>query len=610
MTKFWYFTFFILIQVTAYTSAPGQEKYVDSLKKWIRDHPKVDSQYILTLHRISYRTSESDVKTSFEYYEKVTTYSNELNFTYGKALAQINLGILLSNSANFDASNAAYFKAIEYAQSINSRRLISVCYNNIGENFRSLKDLSKCREYTRKAIDINKQLKAWRGVAINYELLQQCDLSENLFASAKKNLDSGMNFALLSGDSYIIALYYLGFGKIEAINGNMHGSSEFFDKAMVQASLEDDMRNKFLIYLARSTYLKGLNNKERLSYLDSAYDIALQTSYMEGIGQAAQLLSDNYDKTGNKDSSLKYFQIYRKAYDTVFSENNKRNVIIKEADWMIKQKEIENKHLQSLAALQKKDLGFKNLLLAGAVALLLLAGVVAFFVYQNFKVKKNRQLAEFEKNILSVKMESLQSQMNPHFIFNCLNSIENFVMRNEKLAASQYLNKFASLMRVILESSKLDSIPFATSLRANQNYVELERVRFNNKFEVITEIDPELYNPKYRVPPLIIQPYLENAINHGLAPSEKENLFLKLKVYLDNDYIVYIVEDNGIGRDLSKKYQSENPIERKSFGMRLNQEKINIFNQQHKTNADLRVLDLFENEKPAGTRIILRIKVR
>src|SRR5258706_7802643 len=133
------------------------KRIVDSLIQFIHDHPKIDSQYIITLHRISYQLNEKDIKRSFLYYEKVADLSDSLNFTYGKALAQINLGILLSNSANFEASNNAYFKAIDEAEICGNLRLKAVSFNNIGENFKILKDYDKCRQYTNEAVLINKE---------------------------------------------------------------------------------------------------------------------------------------------------------------------------------------------------------------------------------------------------------------------------------------------------------------------------------------------------------------------------------------------------------------------------------------------------------------------
>jgi hypothetical protein len=576
---------------------------------WVKTHPKIDSQYILTLHRISFRYSEKDINKSFEYYEKVSNLSDSLNYTYGKSLSQINLGLLLFTSANYDASNSAYFRAIEYAEASGAQRLKAVSLNNIGENFRALNDFNKCRQYTRQAIEINKQLQAWRGVATNYELLQQCDLKERLYEDAKKNLIEGMPYALKSNDSYTLSLYYIGFGKYSAVRNQKDSAIYYFTKAMEQANQQGDLRNKYQIYIAKAEFLKENSPGDKLKLLQSAYNLAKQTGYMEGIGYSAELLSSFYDQKRKKDSAAQYFHIYRSAYDSIFSENNRRNVVIKETDWMIKRKEIENKHLEELAQIQKRDIVFKNALLLASVILLLLVTVTAFFIYKTFQSKKKRVEAAFKQKITETKMESLRAQMNPHFIFNSLNSIENFMMRNERRTASEYLNKFSELIRIMLDSSRTDLVPFLKSLEAIKLYVELERLRFNNKFTFQLKIDPELANNDYTVPPLLIQAYVENAILHGLSQSEAESLELSISATLENEYITYTIEDNGIGREQSAKYKQHNKPFHKSLGSQLTQERIDIFNLQHNAESGVVITDLYNNNnEPCGTRVRLKIK--
>src|ERR1700710_647103 len=121
----------------------AQNKTVDSLLTWIKKNPKIDSQYVITLHRISWRSVDENLKRYFEYYNKVSYYSDSLHFVFGKGLAQVNLGVLFAKAANFDASNRAFFKAIEYADSCGDVRLKSTSLNNIGENFKTLKDFTK-----------------------------------------------------------------------------------------------------------------------------------------------------------------------------------------------------------------------------------------------------------------------------------------------------------------------------------------------------------------------------------------------------------------------------------------------------------------------------------
>ena len=553
--------------------------------------------------------SENNIQKSFGYYERVSTLSDSLDFIYGKSLAQINLGLLLTSSGNFDASNNAYFKAIEYAEQCNGLRLKAVSLNNIGDNFSSLKDYEKCRVYTTQAIKINMQLEAWRGVAVNYELLQQCDLGEKLYANAKHNLDLGRPFAIRSNEHYILSQYYLGYGKIQAIHRDTDSAEYYFSQAMQEADLGNNLRNKYQAYLAKAEYLPDLSSDRKIGLLDSAYAIARRTNYLEGIAQAAEQLSDVYEIRRTKDSSLFYYHIYRAAYDSLFSENNKRNTIIKEADWMIKRKEIENTHLKQLSAIQKGDIVFKNALLFTIGILSIIAIISLFVIYKNTQSKKKQVESSLQQKITEMKMQSLRAQMNPHFIFNSLNSIENFIMQNDKMAASEYLNKFAKLIRIILDSSRTELIPFSKSLEGIRLYVELEQLRFNNKFTFKIDVDPQLLNGDYEVPSLLAQPYIENAILHGLAQSESESLCLHLAAKLENEYIIYTITDNGIGRELSRKYNSNNRPGHQSVGLKLIEERINIFNRQQNSDGGVVITDLYDNNhQPCGTRIDIKIK--
>jgi hypothetical protein len=587
----------------------AQQKIVDSLINWIHDHPKIDSQHIQTLHRISYQLSEKDVKRSFYYYEKVSTLSDSLNFIFGKSLAQINLGILLYNSGNFDASNNAFFKAIDYAEICGGKRLKSVSLNNAGDNFKTLKNFDKCRQYTNEAIAINTELKAWRGVAINYELLHECDLEEKLYISAKNNLIKGMPYAILSGESYILSQFYVGFGKLHAIDNRIDSAMYYFKKAMDEAMLQKDLRNEYQVYLAEAQYLKNLKPDRKLVLLDSALNIARRTQYYEGISKAAEQLSQVYDEKNDKDSSLIYFRIYRTSFDSLFSENNRRNVIINESEWLIRRKEIENRHLLELSQLQKKQIVFKNALLIAVIILLFLTIAIAFFINKSIQSKKKRAEFAYKQKIAETQIQSLRAQMNPHFIFNSLNSIENFMMQNEKRKASDYLHKFALLIRTILESSRNELTTVPLDMEALQLYIDLEQMRFNNKFSYEENIDRQLITGDYNVPSLLIQPYVENAIVHGIAHSDKMDLKLKVSATLENEFIKYVIEDNGIGRKQSENYNLQNKLHHKSVGLKITEDRIKLFNQVEHVNGFIQIFDLYDgNNKPGGTRVEVKIK--
>ena len=544
------------------------------------------------------------------YHERVATLSDSLDFTYGKSLAQINLGLMLYSSGDYNSSNSAYFKAIELAESVNDQRMIAISLNNIGENYRSLNDYKKCREYTSQAVGKNKALKAWRGVAINYELLYNCDFEEGKYDDAYQNLMEGLPFADKVKETYIYSLYYLGFAKIHAVKSRVDSANYYFDLAMETARAGEDSRNMFRINLAKAEHLQQLNPQQKINLLKNAYELAVATSYKEGEMQSANLLSDLYDKENRKDSSMHYFHIYRTGYDSIFSEKNRRSVVIKEADWKIKRKEIENEHLHEISKIQQKELSFKNWLLAATGILLLLLVIIAFFIYKNIQSEKKRESASFKQNIAETKMQALRAQMNPHFLFNSLNSIENFIIKNEKREASDYLNKFSTLIRMILDSSRVEKVPFIQDFEAIRLYVSLEQLRFNHKFIFTTSVADVLLNDDYRVPPLLIQPFVENAIIHGLSHSEKEQLELKISVITEGDFIIYEIEDNGIGRVQSGKYHLNRVSSRESLGLKVTMERIAILNQQNKEKTTLDITDLYNGDGEAsGTKVRLKLLV-
>jgi type II secretory pathway pseudopilin PulG len=582
----------------------GQNVYVDSLINWLKTHHTIDSQYILTLHRISYKGIDNDLKRSFAYYEKVSYYSDSLHFIYGKALAQINLGILFSFSANYDASNKAYFKAIEYADSCGGLRLQAVSLNNVGDNFKALRDFAKCRQYANEAIAINTKLKAWRGVAINYELLSLCDIEDKLYDSARLNLDRGMQNALLSKDSALLSLFYLGYGKLFGINNQQDSALLYFDRAMSGARYFGDPENEFKALLGKVKYIKALSADEKLLLLKKAMAIAQHTGNLERIVDGAHQLFLVYDEKKDKDSTLAWFNIYHNAADSLFSENNKRNVAIKETEWIVKRKEIENNHLKDFTQLQNKELAFKNGLLLAVLISLLLSIVIAIVVNKSVKNNKRNAESQLKQNIAETQMQVLRSQMNPHFIFNSLNSIDAYIQSNDKYNATVYLNKFARLVRNVLDSSKQNLVSFSKDIETLKLYIELELQRSENKFTADLEIEDDLINSDYKVPPLIIQPFVENAIIHGLRNKDSNDGVLVLHIYKHNNRIVYIVKDNGIGRAAASQMGSNKD---KSYGMEMTYERVKLFNRE--TTASIEIEDLYENNRPRGTQITVQLNI-
>jgi len=275
-------------------------------------------------------------------------------------------------------------------------------------------------------------------------------------------------------------------------------------------------------------------------------------------------------------AAYEYQQSFFEANDSMTNEKTKAGLSDIEIGYESLQKEQYIKLLQ-----QDNDIKFLQIInsrhtlysyISGFSVLLFIAGVV-------FYQRNRRHSIQTAKIKAQLQTQILRSQMNPHFIFNCLNSIENFLMRNDKCQASDYLNKFSRLIRSILDSSRNEVVPLLKDMEVLKLYVELEQLRFNNKFDYKEFIDPALAGGDYRVPSLLIQPFIENAIVHGLAHSEEDGLNLTVTASLENDRIKYMIQDNGIGRAKANAYNLQNKPYHKSIGLKITENRIQIFNR-------------------------------
>lgn len=233
-----------------------------------------------------------------------------------------------------------------------------------------------------------------------------------------------------------------------------------------------------------------------------------------------------------------------------------------------------------------------------ALALLLLLYIVGRRISN---IRKNAQVKQL---ITETEMAALKAQMNPHFMFNCINSIDAFIHSNDKYNATLYLNKFAKLLRNILDSSKQNTVSLSKDIETLRLYIELEELRHENKFSTIFNIEEELFNSDYKVPPLIVQPFVENAILHGLKNREDESGLLQIDIRRVHDRIEYCIRDNGIGRKAAGLIAQN---KESSYGLEMSYDRIRLFNNE--TQPSVSITDLTDAGHATGTLVVVQLKI-
>ena len=238
-----------------------------------------------------------------------------------------------------------------------------------------------------------------------------------------------------------------------------------------------------------------------------------------------------------------------------------------------------------------------------------------FLIYSRFrnlskKHEVEKKVLDIEKRIFDIEQKALRLQMNPHFLFNSLNAIQSFVISNDTDTAIPYLAKFSHLMRMILANSSESFVPLKDEMKAIRYYMDLEKLRFDDKFDYRIELDPSLDEDFIEIPPMILQPYVENAIIHGLIHLEGMGQ-LTITVKPEEKAVLFIIEDNGIGRKKAREIRDQSGIKRQSRGMMITKERLELMNKEGREDSSVKIIDLTDDQgNPAGTRVELQLQYR
>ncbi len=629
-------------------NAFAQREKIDSLKKVL---PSLhDSARVDCLNELSgiYLKSWND---SAKYYA-IPAYneSKKINYIHGIAEALSYKGELEDLADNFAASEKLYREAVNWYRSTSNKRRLSDTYFDLGFslyaqsffkeginnldtaylNFKKIGDESGMFWSTFFAGHIYEE-------SGNYEKAFELD-SKGLDLAIQNNNDefrraqlSHMALLFIDIEDYKTAEGYFRQAyenvKPEPLYmANLFTGLRQYDSAKYYYSLTDtSTRNELRKYLAgtgeyyfaQKEYTKALPNFLRSLGLN----LANQTGAKQFIRDGNQILYSIYDARHQTDSAYHYYREYIKMKDSILNDKVKAKLIAygpkQKIELLNKEKEIQQ------AQLQKESL-WRKFLISGIIVLMLFGIIIIRVIMLKRKNEAHkRELAENELQIQKLEsegkeeslkhqaseleMQALRAQMNPHFIFNSLNSINRFILQNNKTQASEYLTKFSRLVRLILQNSQAAFITLESELEALQLYLELEAVRFDYQFEYRIIVDEDVDVSIIKVPPLIIQPYAENAIWHGLM-HKKEKGFLEIKLFSEENTLFCKITDNGIGRNKASELKSKSAAAHKSMGLRITADRIARL-QQNKVWIDyITVNDLIlPDGSAAGTEVLLKI---
>jgi sensor histidine kinase YesM len=226
------------------------------------------------------------------------------------------------------------------------------------------------------------------------------------------------------------------------------------------------------------------------------------------------------------------------------------------------------------------------------------------------KLESEKKQEELQHRATELEMQALRAQMNPHFIFNCLSSINRFILKNESGSASDYLTRFSRLIRMVLTNSKHTLISLEDELEMLRLYLDLEKLRFRNSFNYSIIFNNSIDVPAIEVPPLLLQPFVENAIWHGLMHKEGQG-HIDIELSIKNNFLNCVIRDNGVGREKAAAVKSESSNKQKSLGLQITAERLNLFNGEMQNENFFTIEDIVDEQgNAAGTKVVLKIRIK
>lgn len=386
----------------------------------------------------------------------------------------------------------------------------------------------------------------------------------------------------------------------------------------MNAVAPDSISNDDVITLQKQNYKIGFalaaQNKfeESIPFLEKSIEEASNKEDLIVEKNARRRLSEVYRDNGDIDKAKEAYEAYKKVVDLSYNRKEQeiyqatrfaKDITEKQNRIISLEKDRQLNESRYQLAFQEQELvkerDTRQKVIIGS--LILVTGLLMLTAFSMYRSSKKQQYAN---NLLALK--SLRSQMNPHFIFNALNSVNSFIATNDERTANKYLSDFSILMRAVLENSEEDFIPLSSEIDLIKRYTTLEHFRFKDRFDYTIDVDRELDVDAFMIPPMLLQPYVENAVWHGMRYKEDKGM-LHIKFEQKNeDTAVITVSDDGVGRSQSKALKTENQKKQKSKGMGNIKKRIAILNEMYGDRIAVQVSDVFDSGE--GTKVQLTIK--
>lgn len=510
--------------------------------------------------------------------------------------------------------NKSYQKSLGHylsfeSKAFDNKRFKDVVFakNEIGELYYILNNKSLAESYHLEALELAIKHHDYNGVQASNRALEQLENKikkhDNLteFQKKKEDISNAFNHKNLEEREYEITDNQVEDLKTKDYRDSIRKLNQEVEERQLQIETTgfSDEHNR-----------KNEINRQILELREEIFEATNEKTYPE-LSESLLKLHKLYQKIGKPYLALETYKAYQAVQDSIYTIDVKKTtpqvdpdfseelkLVQSKLSYLEKEKDLDIKTIEVLKQQQALDREVikrekeRSIFLMVGLGLLLI--VIVLFVRLNRSRKRANEL---------LRLKGLQAQMNPHFIFNTLNSVNNFISKNDERSANRYISDFSRLMRHVLELAQEDLISLEQEVEMLSLYLKLEQLRFKDKFTYTVEVDESLEVQDISIPPMLIQPFIENAIWHGLRYIESDGKLL-VNFKDDNQYCLITIEDNGIGREKSAELKTKNQKSHNSTALKNIESRLSYIKRIYKKKLELNIVD-----KPEGKGTIVYIKL-
>jgi tetratricopeptide (TPR) repeat protein len=542
----------------------------------------------IAIHYARRNSNKSILAESFNIQAKIYEYYDQLELSVAKNIISLKLALEMGDNLrlaryhreigisqrliqNYDDAEDYFKQSFESAKKVSDYRQMALAQVNLGSVYFGRKEYRRAVEVLERSIRLLERLNDFNGLGEAHENLGMIYREQKQY-----------NYAASSFNKALV--YYESTGNKEKIAGVYHNVGTIFQK--------------------QKKYTNAL------TYLNRSIEIRDQFGSRSQIYQTYRALSEVYQDIGRTNEAMKYLKLCLDYQDSntivqsatkiaelseLYRSDQRERLIDIQADSIQRQRQEQTLTATKLENIQLRS-NFQMYIIVAFLIIVVLAGVIMFYRWNQNELKQQQKEAEMSQTLL-------RAQMNPHFVFNAMSVIQSYIYENDTVNSSKFLVNFSRLMRLILENSPKEFIPIETEIEILQKYLETQKLRFEERFDYSIECSEELTEELAIIPPMITQPFIENAIEHGQLHTI-EGGFILVHFYKKGNMLEIQIIDNGIGRKGSE--QNKKSKEHKSMAMNITSERIANLNKKYRTDG-LLIIEDYNKDLETGTKVLISL---